>query len=54
MPETIKEVETRYWVMDASKLALDAMMIGGVMIPASIERACWKPRSRARTTGIET
>jgi hypothetical protein len=30
MPQTIKEVETRYWVVDALKFAEEAMMIGGV------------------------
>jgi hypothetical protein len=30
MPQTINEVETRYWVVDALKFAEEAMMIGGV------------------------
>ncbi len=28
------------------------MMMGGVMMPASMARECWKPRIRARSTGI--
>ena len=52
IPQTIKEVETRYWVVVASKFALLEMIIGGVMIPANIARACWNPRRRARTTGM--
>jgi hypothetical protein len=30
MPQTIKEVETKYWVVDVLKFAEEAMMIGGV------------------------
>lgn len=33
-------------------IKLTAKMIGGVITPASIARACWKPRRRARNTGI--
>lgn len=51
IPETIRDVETRYWVISAEKLALLARMIGGVMMPASMASECWKPRSRARNTG---
>ena len=50
----MSEVETRYWEVSASKLALEPMMMGGVMMPASIDRACWKPRSRARKTGMRS
>jgi hypothetical protein len=35
-----KDVETRYCVVDESKLALPAMMMGGVMIPANIASEC--------------
>jgi hypothetical protein len=52
IPQTIREVETRYWVVFASKDAAAAMMIGGVMIPANIASACWNPKSRERTTGM--
>ena len=54
IPATINAVETRYCVSSAPKAAppWPAMMMGGVMIPASMERACWKPRSRARKTGM--
>jgi hypothetical protein len=30
----MREVETRYWEVVESKEALEAMIIGGVMIPA--------------------
>ena len=54
IPPTIKAVDTRYCVSPAPKLAPPwlAMMMGGVMMPANMERACWKPRSRARKTGM--
>ena len=54
MPATIKAVETRYWVSSAPKAAppWPAMMMGGVMMPANMDRECWKPRRRARKTGI--
>jgi hypothetical protein len=28
------------------------MIIGGMMIPANMESACWKPRTNAKTMGI--
>ncbi len=39
IPHTIKEVETRYWVVVVLKLAVAAIIIGGVMMPASIAKA---------------
>ena len=54
MPQTIREVETRYWVIVASKFALLEMIMGGVIIPASIARACWNPKRRARMTGMRS
>lgn len=35
----LREVETRYWVVFASKFADPEMMMGGVMIPANIASA---------------
>lgn len=54
MPATINAVETRYWVSSAPKAAppWPAMMMGGVMMPANIDNACWNPRSSARKIGI--
>jgi hypothetical protein len=54
IPQTISDVDTRYCDVTASKLAEPAMMIGGEMTPASIARACWNPRSRARSTGMRS
>lgn len=39
-PETIKEVDTRYCSVAVEKLADVERMIGGVMIPASMAKAC--------------
>jgi hypothetical protein len=33
-------------------LAALARIMGGVMIPANIDNACWKPSRRARKTGM--
>lgn len=49
---TIREVLTRYACMFPSKCAADERMMGGVMIPASMARECWKPSSIARSTGM--
>lgn len=53
-PETMRAVDTRYCVWSGPRLTPPAplMMMGGVMMPASMARACWKPRMRARMTGI--
>ena len=40
MPQTIRDVLTRYDCRSDGKFADDERMIGGVMIPASMERAC--------------
>lgn len=54
MPETIRAVDTRYCSCSWVKLAppAPAMMSGGLMMPASMDRECWKPSSSARTTGM--
>lgn len=39
-PQTISEVETRYCCMSSVKLAALARMMGGVMMPANMARAC--------------
>lgn len=52
IPQTISDVDTRYCEVAASKPALELRMIGGVITPASIDRACWNPRSNARKRGI--
>ena len=54
MPHTMSAVETRYCVVADPRLTppCPAMMMGGVMIPASMANECWKPRIRARTTGM--
>ena len=54
MPHTISAVETRYCVSAAPKLTppSPAMMMGGVMMPANMDNACWKPSKRARKMGI--
>ncbi len=56
MPPTISAVETRYCVSSAPRAAppWPAMIRGGVMMPASMERACWKPRRRARKMGMRS
>jgi len=54
IPDTIRAVDTRYCVCSGARLTppLPLRMMGGVMIPANMARACWKPSSRARNTGI--
>ena len=52
MPQTIRDVDTRYCEVIGSKFAAPPRMMGGVITPANIERACWKPRSKARNNGI--
>ncbi len=54
IPATISAVDTRYCVPSAPKLAppWPEMIMGGVMIPANMDKACWKPKRRARKTGI--
>lgn len=54
IPQTIREVETRYCCKSGGKLAPPVVdrMIGGVITPASIESACWKPNKSAKKTGI--
>lgn len=56
MPQTIKAVLTRYCWRSFERLApaWPPMRSGGVIIPASIARACWKPRSKASRSGIES
>ena len=53
-PETIKAVDTRYCVSAAERLTPPGpdRMMGGVIMPANMARACWSPSSRARNTGI--
>lgn len=55
-PETIKAVETRYCCISPVRLAPAAPLsrIGGVMIPASMARACWNPSNRAKSVGIRS
>ena len=54
IPATINAVDTRYCVSSAPKPAppWPAMMMGGVMMPANMDKACWKPKSRARKMGM--
>lgn len=52
MPEVIKDAETRYSVVVASKLAVDEIISGGVTTPANIANACWRPRRNPRNSGI--
>ena len=54
MPHTISDVETRYWDVRASKFAAPPRMMGGVMMPASMDSECWNPSSRARRMGIRS
>ena len=56
MPQTMSEVDTRYCWSSASKFAppWPPRMRGGVIMPANIDSACWNPRRRARTSGIES
>ena len=56
MPQTMSEVDTRYCWSSTDKFAPPGplRMIGGVMMPASIDKACWNPRSSARKTGIRS
>ena len=54
IPQTINDVETRYCCISKVKFAEFARIMGGVMIPANMANACWKPRRRARKTGIRS
>ena len=54
MPQTMSEVETRYCCISSVRFAALARMMGGVMMPANMARACWNPRSAARRTGIRS
>ncbi len=53
-PETIRAVDTKYWVWSAGRLTPPdpLKMMGGVMMPANMARACWNPSRRARKMGI--
>lgn len=54
MPQTINDVDTRYWAVSVSKAAppLPERIIGGVMRPANMAKACWNPKINARKIGI--
>lgn len=54
IPDTIRDVETRYCERSTERLAALARIMGGVITPANIARACWNPRRSARSTGIRS
>ena len=50
-PHPIKEAEIIYADVGASRLSADAKMIGGVIRPASIAKACCNPLVIATSKG---
>jgi len=51
IPHPIKEEDIIYAEVAGSRLNEEAKIIGGVMRPASIARACWKPLVIAKIRG---
>ena len=47
----MSDAEIMYEDVAASRLRALAKMIGGVMSPASIASACWRPLAAARRRG---
>ena len=54
IPQTIREVDTIYCCVSVDRFAFTPRIIGGVMIPANMERACWKPSNAAKSRGISS
>ena len=50
-PQPIKDAEIMYADVAESRLSALAKIIGGVIRPASIARACWRPLAAARRMG---
>lgn len=51
LPQPMREAEIMYADISASRLSVLAKMIGGVISPASIASACWRPLVNARRMG---
>ena len=50
-PQPMSDAEIMYDEVSESRFRALAKMIGGVIKPASMARACWSPLAAARTRG---
>lgn len=51
IPQPIKDADIMYADVAESRLSALAKMIGGVINPANIARACWSPHVMASSSG---